>query len=303
MFRVKIQVPKELDPAHRASQDRRPRRRLREGRRHGHGPQRLQNRLPGAIRHASAWEIAVGAAFTLPIGDRHCHVSHEPMVVTSQERHPPLRQESGPRRHLARHPAGLMVGIVGPDGVGKSTLVGADRRRRRRCRREHRPRRRHRRCPAPRAPCPRIAYMPQGLGKNLYLELSVRRQRRLHGAALRAVAARSASGASTQLLEATGLGPFPDRPAGKLSGGMKQKVGLCCGAGPRSRPAHPRRAHHRRRSALPPAVLDAHRRHPRRPAGHERASSPPPTWTRRSGGTGSWPWTRARCWRPARRRS
>ncbi len=29
------------------------------------------------------------------------------------------------------------------------------------------------------------------------------------------------------LLDATGLGPFPDRPAGKLSGGMKQKVGLC----------------------------------------------------------------------------
>jgi ribosome-dependent ATPase len=29
------------------------------------------------------------------------------------------------------------------------------------------------------------------------------------------------------LLNATGLGPFPDRPAGKLSGGMKQKVGLC----------------------------------------------------------------------------
>jgi len=30
-----------------------------------------------------------------------------------------------------------------------------------------------------------------------------------------------------ELLEATGLHPFPDRPAGKLSGGMKQKVGLC----------------------------------------------------------------------------
>src|SRR4029077_13358572 len=30
-----------------------------------------------------------------------------------------------------------------------------------------------------------------------------------------------------ELLEATGLGPFADRPAGKLSGGMKQKVGLC----------------------------------------------------------------------------
>src|ERR1700749_3396840 len=31
----------------------------------------------------------------------------------------------------------------------------------------------------------------------------------------------------TELLESTGLVPFADRPAGKLSGGMKQKVGLC----------------------------------------------------------------------------
>ncbi|MDL2284474.1 ribosome-associated ATPase/putative transporter RbbA, partial [Oxalobacter sp. OttesenSCG-928-P03] len=31
-----------------------------------------------------------------------------------------------------------------------------------------------------------------------------------------------------ELTEATGLGPFKDRPAGKLSGGMKQKLGLCC---------------------------------------------------------------------------
>jgi ribosome-dependent ATPase len=31
-----------------------------------------------------------------------------------------------------------------------------------------------------------------------------------------------------RLLSATGLAPFPDRPAGKLSGGMKQKLSLCC---------------------------------------------------------------------------
>jgi ribosome-dependent ATPase len=124
-------------------------------------------------------------------------------------------------------PSGIMVGIVGPDGVGKSTLMaliagskkiqdgkvvvlGGDI-----------GEFRHRR-----AVGPRIAYMPQGLGKNLYLELSVydnvdfmarlfgqtgaERRNRIRG-----------------LLEATGLGPFADRPAGKLSGGMKQKVGLC----------------------------------------------------------------------------
>src|SRR5262245_35270921 len=124
-------------------------------------------------------------------------------------------------------PSGCMVGLIGPDGVGKSTLMGiiagakkiqagqvqvlggdiAD------------PRHRD-------AVCPRIAYMPQGLGKNLYFELSVFENidffARLFG--LTGPERRSRIPA---LLKATGLGPFPDRPAGKLSGGMKQKVGLC----------------------------------------------------------------------------
>jgi ribosome-dependent ATPase len=124
-------------------------------------------------------------------------------------------------------PSGLMVGIIGPDGVGKSTLMGllagsrklqsgtmtvlggdiGDVRHRR-------------------IVCPQIAYMPQGLGKNLYLELSVwdnvEFMAQLFGLS------RSERPAKVQeLLDATGLGPFPQRPAGKLSGGMKQKVGLC----------------------------------------------------------------------------
>ncbi|MBN1141188.1 MAG: ribosome-associated ATPase/putative transporter RbbA [Deltaproteobacteria bacterium] len=124
-------------------------------------------------------------------------------------------------------PRGLMVGIIGPDGVGKSTLMAlmagskklqqgqmtvlegdiADLGHRQRV-------------------CPRIAYMPQGLGKNLYLELSVRDNvdfmARLFG-----LSTAERSTRVMELLEATGLGPFPGRPAGKLSGGMKQKVGLC----------------------------------------------------------------------------
>ena len=124
-------------------------------------------------------------------------------------------------------PAGCMVGMVGPDGVGKSTLMAliagskriqrgsltvldgdmADARHRR-------------------AVCPKIAYMPQGLGKNLYNELSVRANvdfmARLFG-----LSAAERSARVRDLLEATGLAPFPNRPAGKLSGGMKQKVGLC----------------------------------------------------------------------------
>jgi len=124
-------------------------------------------------------------------------------------------------------PAGCMVGLIGPDGVGKSTLLGlvagakriqsgtvtvlggdmAD------------PRHRD-------AVCPRIAFMPQGLGKNLYPELSVFENvdffARLFGQRRAEREARIG-----RLLVATGLAPFPDRPAGKLSGGMKQKVGLC----------------------------------------------------------------------------
>ncbi|WP_281173162.1 ribosome-associated ATPase/putative transporter RbbA [Derxia gummosa] len=125
-------------------------------------------------------------------------------------------------------PARRMVGFIGPDGVGKSSLLAlvagarvvqagsvtvlggdiADR--------AHRA-----------VTCPRIAYMPQGLGKNLYPTLSVRENldffARLFGLG---GAARDAKIA--ELLAATGLDPFPDRPAGKLSGGMKQKLSLCC---------------------------------------------------------------------------
>ncbi len=125
-------------------------------------------------------------------------------------------------------PGGTLVGIVGPDGVGKSTLLGlvtgakrlqagrievlggdiADPDHRRRS-------------------YPRIAYMPQGLGRNLYPTLSVRENleffARLYGAQAAARERRI-----ERLLEATGLAPFPDRPVEKLSGGMKQKLGLCC---------------------------------------------------------------------------
>ena len=74
--------------------------------------------------------------------------------------------------------------------------------------------------------CPQIAYMPQGLGKNLYLELSVRDNVDFM-AMLFGLSRAERPAKIKQLLDATGLGPFPDRPAGKLSGGMKQKVGLC----------------------------------------------------------------------------
>ncbi|NMG53704.1 ribosome-associated ATPase/putative transporter RbbA [Aromatoleum aromaticum] len=125
-------------------------------------------------------------------------------------------------------PAGRMIGFIGPDGVGKSTLLSliagarriqhgtvevlggdiADARHRTRV-------------------CPRIAYMPQGLGKNLYPTLSVFENidffGRLFGQSRPERARRIA-----ELLAATGMSAFANRPANKLSGGMKQKLGLCC---------------------------------------------------------------------------
>jgi len=125
-------------------------------------------------------------------------------------------------------PANCMTGLIGPDGVGKSTLLAliagvrkiqtgkvtvfdgnmAD---------EH-----HRR-----ASYGRIAYMPQGLGRNLYPTLSVFDNIDFFGRLFGQGGAERRSRIEG-LLKATGLDPFGDRPCGKLSGGMKQKVSLCC---------------------------------------------------------------------------
>jgi ribosome-dependent ATPase len=81
--------------------------------------------------------------------------------------------------------------------------------------------------PARAALCPRIAYMPQGLGRNLYPDLSVRENieffSRLFGQSRAERQWRI-----DELLRATELAAFADRPAKKLSGGMRQKLGLCC---------------------------------------------------------------------------
>ena len=125
-------------------------------------------------------------------------------------------------------PAGMMVGLIGPDGVGKSTLLGLVSGARKLQQGElevlngSMASSRHRE-----AIGPKIAYMPQGLGKNLYAELSVEENLDFFGKLFgQGKAERSAR--IKQLTVATGLDPFLERPAGKLSGGMKQKLGLCC---------------------------------------------------------------------------
>ncbi|MGE5145893.1 MAG: ribosome-associated ATPase/putative transporter RbbA [Candidatus Eiseniibacteriota bacterium] len=125
-------------------------------------------------------------------------------------------------------PAGVMAGLIGPDGVGKSTLLGLIAGVRRIQDGTVRVLGGDMRDAGHRASCHiRIAYMPQGLGRNLYPTLSVTENldffARLFGQGGAERRARI-----DELLAATGLAPFPDRPAGQLSGGMKKKLGLCC---------------------------------------------------------------------------
>jgi ABC-2 type transport system ATP-binding protein len=120
--------------------------------------------------------------------------------------------------------AGIVTGVAGPDGAGKTTLMrlmagllrpdggsltvlgrdpsaqGGDLRL-------------------------RVGYMPQKFG--LYEDLSVLENLTLH-ADLRGVTGAARDEAFARLLSFTGLAPFTARLAGKLSGGMKQKLGLAC---------------------------------------------------------------------------
>jgi ABC-2 type transport system ATP-binding protein len=121
-------------------------------------------------------------------------------------------------------PAGSLTAIVGPDGAGKTTLLrlicalmlpdagelavmGIDA------------------AASPQSIQDILGYMPQRFG--LYEDLSVQENLDLY-ADLHGVGAQERQAIYPRLMEMTQLGPFRGRPAGKLSGGMKQKLGLAC---------------------------------------------------------------------------
>ncbi len=119
---------------------------------------------------------------------------------------------------------GVVTGLVGPDGAGKTTLIrlitgllapdegriavlGFDTR------------------DDPQAVQNEIGYMPQRFG--LYEDLTVQENLNLY-AKLRGLPDAERAATFEKLLHFTALEPFTQRYAGKLSGGMKQKLGLAC---------------------------------------------------------------------------
>lgn len=123
-----------------------------------------------------------------------------------------------------RIPKGQMTALIGPDGAGKTTMLRLL-------------------CGLLRPDAgtlrvlglevklhaqeiqSRISYMPQKFG--LYEDLSVQENLNLY-ADLHGIAADVRQQRFARLLQMTGLASFTDRLAGKLSGGMKQKLGLAC---------------------------------------------------------------------------
>ena len=121
-------------------------------------------------------------------------------------------------------PRGKLTALIGPDGAGKTTFIrlvcglmfpsdgkltvlGMETK------------------DNPQEIQNKISYMPQRFG--LYEDLSIQENLNLY-ADLHGVSQEDRKKRFSELLKMTGLEPFTERQAGKLSGGMKQKLGLAC---------------------------------------------------------------------------
>ena len=123
---------------------------------------------------------------------------------------------------------GKFHAIVGPDGVGKSTFLGLVATAKQMQKGELFVLDQNVRGSKERANLAhRIAYMPQGLGRNLYPDLTIS-EHLDYFAALFGISHSQRLTRGAMLLMRTGLSGFEDRRARHLSGGMKQKLALCC---------------------------------------------------------------------------
>ena len=192
-------------------------------------------------------------------------------IVKRRARHPSLWEDVALDDLTLDIPAGCMAGMIGPDGVGKSTLL---------------------------ALISGVRKIQSGTVTVLDGDMADEqpsagelRPHRLHAAgAWAAISTRRSAFATTsissaalfgqgaaerraridELLKATGLDPFPGSPVRQALGRHEAEGQPLLLADARSRSACPRRADHRRRSALAPPVLGADRLHPRRRPQHER---------------------------------
>ena len=121
-------------------------------------------------------------------------------------------------------PAGCITGLVGPDAAGKTTLMrilaGLMLPTRGEALVFDRPPQK-----LVSESANSIGYMPQRFG--LYEDISVMGNLLLH-ASLRGLEGQARQNMFDRLLQFTSLAPFTDRLAGRLSGGMKQKLGIAC---------------------------------------------------------------------------
>ena len=153
-------------------------------------------------------------------------VSADPKVIEVQNLSKSYRRQPAVQGVSFSIERGEVFGLLGPDGAGKSSIIemltgvlsktegkatvnGVDV------------------FANPEAVKPHIGYMPQGLGLNLYDTLSVDENIDFFGD-LREVPTPTFERNKAELLQITRLERFRDRPAAQLSGGMRQKLALCC---------------------------------------------------------------------------